>query len=123
MQLNLDNNTAQYQIKAYDAGIITINDTTYDQSLIVSPNTLISPWPVSEIQSLETEHLDAIIQLKPEVVLLGTGERLIFPQQELTAYMAKHKLSMEVMNNEALCRTYSVLTSEGRQVVAAIILD
>ncbi len=123
MRLSLDDNTAVYQIKAYDNDSVTINDTTYHDSLIVSPKQIIHPWPVSTIQALKPADIEPILALEPNVLLLGSGKTLRFPPKEIIGYFAQNQIPVEVMNNSALCRTYSVLTAENRHVVAVIILE
>lgn len=123
MQLSLDDNTAQYQIKAYDQGSLTINESSYQDSLIVCPNQLIHPWPVKSLETLAKADFDPIIQLEPDVLLLGCGNTLSFPGKDIIGYLAQNQIPLEVMDNSALCRTYSVLTAENRHVVAAIILN
>lgn len=121
MPLAEDIITARYSIQGYDLGQITINETGYRGSLILSPDQLISPWPVESIDQLNTDHLDEIIQLKPDVVLLGTGQNQHFPDASIFGVFAELQLGLEVMNNGALCRTFNILVAEDRNVVAAII--
>jgi uncharacterized protein len=121
MPLAQDIITGRNSIQAYDAGQITINERVYTDSLVLSPNEIISPWPVDSLHALKTEHLDCVFNFKPDVVLLGTGEKQIFPQVELIGFFAEQGIGVEIMNNGALCRTFNILVAEDRQVVAAII--
>lgn len=123
MPLAEDFITARYSIQAYDSGQITINETPYRGSLILSPDKIISPWPVETLQQLEIEHLESIFDLQPEVVLLGTGDRQIFPDISILGAFAQKGLGVEVMNTGALCRTFNILVAEDRNVVAAVIQD
>jgi uncharacterized protein len=63
-----------------------------------------------------------LLALHPSIVLLGTGEQLSFPPPALLAVFYRAKIGIEVMNNGAACRTYSVLMSEGRKVAAALLI-
>ena len=121
MPLAEDIITARYSIQAYDRGQITINETRYTSSLILSPEQLISPWPVESVEQLNGDHLDDVIKLQPDVVLLGTGEKQQFPDASIFAVFARLQLGLEVMNNGALCRTFNILVAEDRNVVAAVI--
>jgi len=112
----------KYSIQAYERDQITINDRVYTQSLVLSPDKLIDSWSVNSIAELRTEHLECIFDLKPDVILLGTGEKQIFPDIHILGHFAKRGLGVEVMNTGALCRTYNILVAEDRQVVAAFIL-
>jgi uncharacterized protein len=63
-----------------------------------------------------------LLPLKPELVVLGTGTRLRHPAPELIRPLIEAGIGLEVMDTAAACRTYLVLSSEGRQVAAALLL-
>jgi uncharacterized protein len=113
--------TGRNSIQAYQSDQITINERNYNQSLILSATEIISPWPVTNIDELNTGHLQAIVDQQPEVVLLGTGEKQQFPNIDIIGYFANLGLGLEVMDTGAACRTFNILVAEDRQVVAAII--
>jgi len=108
-------------IKGYSPGKVKINDTIYETSLIISADNIIE-WNVESVDSLTPEHLDPIIKLKPDLVLIGTGEKLIFPKPILLEPFHKAKIGIEFMNNAAACRTYDLTLVEGRRVVVALFL-
>ena len=114
---------ATYVIRGYDKGNITVNDTTYTSSLVIMPEHLIHDWAPRHIEELTTEHLMSIRHLNPEVVLIGSGEKLKFPAREILNYFMDSKIGVEVMDTGAACRTYNILMSEGRSVAAALIID
>ncbi len=123
VEINLDSNQSNYQIRAYEPGILTINQETYQQSLLLTPDKLVPNWPVSSIDELQTAHIEQLLSISADIILLGTGERLQFPPQALLAPLYKKQLGMEIMDTAAACRTFTVLASEGRQVLAALILE
>ncbi|MBT3721900.1 MAG: Xcc1710-like domain-containing protein [Gammaproteobacteria bacterium] len=112
-----------YSIQAYECNQITINEKVYTESLVLSPDKLIEQWPVNSLSQLETEHLQCIFDMKPDVILLGTGEKQIFPDMHILGHFAQRGFGVEVMNTGALCRTYNILVAEGRHVAAAFILE
>lgn len=122
MQLSLDSNQGNYYITAYSEKCVTINNMPITHSLIVSPAQLIQPWRPSCIEDLQLDDLAIILELKPEVVLLGTGEILQFPNVAIISLFYAANIGIEIMNTGAACRTFDVLVSEGRQVVAALII-
>jgi uncharacterized protein len=63
-----------------------------------------------------------LLDLKPEVILIGTGARQVFPPAEVMAAALRRGVGIEVMDNAAAARTHAVLAGEGRRVVAAFIL-
>ena len=90
-------------------------------SLIVTPELLIENWLESAPQ-LHPNDIDRIMETHPEVILLGTGETMKFPDSKLLQSCYQANVGIEVMNTAAACRTYNVLASEGRKVAAALMI-
>jgi uncharacterized protein len=109
-------------IRRYAADSITIGEETLRTSCIVGATTLIRDWPPRDVESLTTAHLETIWELKPELVVLATGARQQFPRAAMRAEFATRKIGIEVMEIGAACRTYNVLLSEERRVLAAVLL-
>ena len=122
MSLTLDENHAKYQVRAYSPGQIQVNDVVYTKSLIVSSLNLIENWAPQNISELTREHLALIIPLSPAILLIGTGSVLEFPDLEIYGDLINEGIGVEVMDTHAACRTYNALTSEDRNVVAALII-
>lgn len=122
MRLNLDFNKTHNIIRAYRAGCITVNEAEIHQSLIVAPERLITDWPPQDFVQLQEDHFQIIEQLRPEIVLLGTGARQQFPHPRLTSRLLQRRIGVEVMGTAAACRTYNIIVAEGRQVVAALLI-
>lgn len=91
-------------------------------SVIITPERLIRDWAPGRIEDLATAHLDEILALEPEVVLLGCGETLRFPAPALSAHLARAGVGFEVMDTPGACRTYNILMSEGRSVAAGLMM-
>lgn len=109
-------------IRGYGRGELRINDQLYQQSLIVS-STTIQPEPaLNGVGDLTDDHATHILSLKPEVVLLGTGQRQVFPDAAFGARFLQAGVGFEVMDTGAACRTFNVLVGEQRQVVALLLL-
>ncbi|MCC7198341.1 MAG: Mth938-like domain-containing protein [Gammaproteobacteria bacterium] len=109
-------------IRGYAAGEVRIGATVYRGSLIVAADTLITDWPVCDATRLGPADCGAIENLVPAIVLLGTGDRQVFPDPRLLVRFSALGIGLEVMDNGAACRTYNVLVSEGRRVACALIL-
>jgi uncharacterized protein len=106
----------------YGEGYVEVNRARHAESLVVSADRLITEWPAHNVESLLADHIAAIVELKPEIVLLGTGSALRFPEPALLAPLYKAGIGVEVMDTPAACRTYNILLAEGRNVVAALIV-
>ncbi|MDB6095790.1 MAG: hypothetical protein JWM09_68 [Francisellaceae bacterium] len=122
MDFYLDNGAATYQIKSCTKNEIYINNTSYQHSLIITPHHLIKNWPVSSINQLKPNYLSFIIEFKPEIFILGTGETLEFPAIELLSDLINHQIGYEIMDTPAACRTYTLLMADKRKVAAALII-
>jgi uncharacterized protein len=109
-----------HSFTGYGAGYVMVNGTRHEASLLVLPER-IEPWPVAGFAALDEAHFARIAELKPEVVLLGTGSRLRFPHPRLMAPLARARIGFEVMDLQAACRTYNILMAEERNVLAALL--
>jgi uncharacterized protein len=106
----------------YGEGYVAVNGARHSESLVVSGDRLVTDWPARALEDLKPDHLAAIIELRPEIVLLGTGATFQFPEPALLAPLYKAGIGVEVMDTPAACRTYNILLGEGRNVVAALIV-
>ena len=106
----------------YGQGYVEVNRARHGQSLVVSADRIITDWPAQSVEALSADHMAAIVELKPEIVLLGTGSTFRFPEAALLAPLYKAGIGVEVMDTPAACRTYNILLGEGRNVIAALIL-
>ncbi|MEN8216733.1 MAG: Mth938-like domain-containing protein [Pseudomonadota bacterium] len=120
MKFYLDLGDSTYQIQRVDKHSVTINEKVYTDSIIVMPEYL-SDWAVESFEMLEEAHFQALSALRPEVVLLGTGQKIRFPAPALLASLTNEGIGVEVMNTQAACRTYMILMAEGRAVAAALL--
>jgi uncharacterized protein len=109
-------------IRAYAAGQVTINDEIISSSVIVTPDRIIRDWLPDSFEQLEPRHIARLDELQPEIIVLGTGVRLRFPGAEFTAGYLSRGIGVEIMDTNAACRTYNILLSEGRRVVAALLM-
>lgn len=122
MQLNLERPDYAFTLRGADGGHALVNDRVLRSSFVIAPDTLVEDWPVADAGTMQPSHLDALLALQPELVLLGTGSTQVFPAPAVLAACLTRHLGIEVMTNDAAARTYSVLAAEGRRVVAGFIL-
>jgi uncharacterized protein len=122
MDLTLDRPGSYLFVRRVAAHSITVVDRELTASFLLSPEKAVENWPVTASIELDAGHVEAILELKPEVVLLGTGERQVFPAPAFMAGLLRKGVGVEVMDNAAAARTYDLLAGENRRVVAAFIL-
>lgn len=105
----------------YGEGYVAVNGQVYRQSIIVSAAGVRTDWVVDEFSSLTRENFQTLLDLSPEILLLGTGIRQHFARPELYRDLIKAGIGVEFMDTPAACRTYNILTAEDRNVAAAIL--
>ncbi len=123
MKFSEDKINRGYYVTGYEHNIILVNGDAKTSSFIISDDQLIENWSPSHIDELRSHHLDALIELQPELVLIGTGEVLKFPSISHYACLIQRNIGVEIMDSAAACRTYNILLNEGRKVVAGIIMS
>ena len=117
-------NTQQYQtVTAYDDDGVEFNLIRYEHSLIVLPETAPTKWDVKNFEELTTSHFEQVAATAPDVVILGTGKKQKFIHPKLIAALSAQHKGVECMDNQAACRTYNILMTEGRKVALALILE
>ena len=122
MQLTQDLAEGYLFVRACTPRAITVVDRQLTRSFVLTPDQGIEDWPVASSAEFKVAAAEAIAALNPEVVLLGTGERQVFPPREALVALLKRRIGVEVMDNAAASRTYNLLASEGRRAVAAFML-
>jgi uncharacterized protein len=116
--------TQQYQtVTAYDDEGVEFNAIRYTGSLLVLPEEAPIAWPVDGFDFLGEEHFAHIASFDPDVVILGTGRRQRFVHPKLTGPLMSRHIGVECMDNQAACRTYNILMTEGRKVALALIFE
>ena len=122
MQLFLEQPDYDYFLRGADNTSALVNERRLQHSFIISPNVLIEDWPVGDVTRLAPSDLQPLLELKPELVLLGSGATQAFPPAEAMAACLSQGIGLETMTNDAVARTFNVLASEGRRVVAGFVL-
>jgi len=122
MDLFLDRPEGYLFVRRVDANSITLIDRELTHSFLLAPNQAIEPWSVESAGALDAGHVDALLSLQPELVILGTGPRQVFPAAAFLAGFLRKGIGIEVMDNAAAARTYNLLAGEGRRVVVGFIL-
>ena len=106
----------------YGPGYVEVNRKRHSSSLVVSADRVIVDWPAASVEALTADHLAAIVELKPEIAIIGSGATFRFPDPARLALLHQARIGVEVMDTHAACRTYNILLGEGRNVVAALIV-
>lgn len=112
-----------HSITGYGLGWISVGTEKVSDSLILGSRGLRMAWPCARFEDLTPEHFAQLAQLDAELIVFGSGARNRFaPPAWLQPLMAR-RIGVESMDTHAACRTYNILAGEGRNVVAALILE
>jgi len=124
MKLQPDKSNAP-TINAYGQGWLEVNGQKHMQSLVVSslPGTATACWRPQAFIDLGPDDFDALAVEGVELVIFGSGDKLRFPQPIWLQTLIQHGIGLEAMDTAAACRTFNILASEGRKVVAALIIE
>jgi uncharacterized protein len=121
MELTLERPGDHLFVRSVSEAGIQVIDRLYSGPLILSTDRLLENWDVASPGEISEIHLQPIFDLGPEVVLVGTGAAQIFLSPEIMMAFYRKDIGVEVMTTDAACRTFNVLASEGRNVVAAML--
>lgn len=122
MKLSEDYTTGSNIIRAFTEDSIEVNDKIFRNSLIVGNTLLIADWGITNIEQITHSHWESFIEYSPEVIIIGTGPAIKFPHPSSYAPIIEQGIGIEFMDSAAACRTYNILLSEDRSVMAGIIL-
>jgi uncharacterized protein len=92
-------------------------------SVIVPWVGTLQVWSPTRYEELEPGHFEQLLAFEPEVVIFGSGERLRFVAAPMIRSLVERRIGVEVMDSAAACRTYNVLVSEKRAVLAALLFE
>jgi uncharacterized protein len=122
MQFTQDLSSGINVIRAYGGGELRVNENSYRGAVILSASTVIAEPNIHNLEDLIAVEGSRILALEPELVLLGTGSRQIFPAASFGAQFLRAGIGFEVMDTGAACRTFNVLVAEHRQVAALLLV-
>lgn len=122
MPLAEDRPEGLYTIRWVATDAIRIDDAEFRNSLLVMPDRVRQDVPAQHPADIGEALIAEIIALAPQVLILGTGERQIFPSPALMAAFLSKGIGIEAMNNAAAARTYNLLALEGRRVAGLFLL-
>jgi uncharacterized protein len=122
MRFAQDSTSGINVIRAYGNGELRINETVYRGAVILSAATVIADANIHNLDDLIASGVSRTLALEPELVLLGTGARQIFPPASYGAQFLHAGIGFEVMDTGAACRTFNVLVGEQRRVAAMLLV-
>jgi uncharacterized protein len=104
------------------ADAIAVDARELTRSFLLAPDAIVEDWTPRTLDEVEAGAVEAVLALRPTLVLLGSGLVQRLPAPALMADFLRRGIGLEAMDNAAAARTYNLLAAEGRRVVAAFLL-
>ena len=122
MKLRASAPTALNTFSGYGEGFVLVNGERHESNLIVLPERML-PWAAASFEALTEADFQVFLDLRLEILLLGTGTKQRFPHPRLTQALSRRRIGVEYMDLQAACRTYNILMAEERRVAAALLFS
>jgi uncharacterized protein len=117
-----EDTSSPFSIQSVSEDGVIIDGKRITRSVLVNATT-IEDWPPRSVADLSGDDIAQCDALGPEIVIIGTGRTQVFPPVEYIVALQKQGIGVEIMANDAACRTFNVLLSEDRHVLLALMLD
>ncbi|MGH8168137.1 MAG: Mth938-like domain-containing protein [Woeseiaceae bacterium] len=121
MKFTREQNSA-VTVRQVEPGQLRIGNDIVRHNVLVTAGGEIRHWAVEDIGHLGPGDLEAVLQETPEMIVVGTGWKPVFPPRELVFELARRGIGFETMDTPAACRTFNILVNEGRRAAAALIV-
>jgi uncharacterized protein len=122
MKLTDERTAGAFLVRAYKPGELRVGEEILTRSCVLRADQMLREWRPQTVEDVTLADLDPVLALEPEIVLFGVGERQRFLRPDLMGALLARGVGCEVMTTDAACRTYNVLVSEERRVVAALMV-
>ncbi len=111
-----------HAIQSYTDTSITVNGVLYQNSIIISKDSIQTAWPVHSVLELCEKNITSLCDHSPEIILIGHSEHGKHIPISVVSFLANRRIGIECMTVGAACRTFNVLLSEHRAVVLGYII-
>ena len=122
MRLTRDGSSGSHLIRGYAPGELRIDDERVQSTVLLSATAMQVEPTIQSVADLSLALSERVLAMEPELVLLGTGPRQLFPEASFGAHFLRANVGFEVMDTGAACRTFNVLVAEQRRVSALLLL-
>ncbi len=116
-------NSSRLTIRQVEPGAVKIGEETVRDNVLIFRDEIQRGIAIDDVATLSEQQLEHLLQLEPELVILGTGWETQRPPRELVFAMARRGIGFESMDTPAACRTFNILLSEGRDVAAILVIQ
>ena len=117
MKFTLESSSA-LSVRSVANGQFLIGDQAWSGPIALTADGLLVDWLAPPIADLSVDSLSGLLELGPELLIVGTGSQQILPSRDLMFGMARSGVGLELMDTPAAARTFNVLLGEDRSVAA-----
>lgn len=117
MKFTLESSSA-LSVRSVANGQFLIGDQVWSDPIALTPGGVLQDWAAPSLADLSIESLSSLLELGPELLIVGTGSQQILPSRDLMFGMARAGVGLELMDTPAAARTFNVLLGEDRSVAA-----
>jgi uncharacterized protein len=122
MQFTRDQNSA-ITVRQVEPGQLRIGNELVRNNVLLTADREIRKWTIGDIDKLAESDLDEILTAAPEMIVVGSGWKAVFPPRDVVFALARRSVGFEIMDTPAACRTFNILINEGRRAAAALIVE
>jgi hypothetical protein len=104
-------------IDSYEFGRIVVDGKIFSSDVIIYPERVKGDWWRKEGHELSTDDLDDVLDRKPDVIVVGTGNpgmMRVLPQTE--KLIRSKRIELIVQPTKRACETYNQLSSTKRVI-------
>lgn len=109
---------SRYQIKAYEAERVKINDQWYPLPCAVHGQHLLTDWRPTAAQLSSADLQQLLAEQHADLIIVGQRQQPIWDENWLRLQVAMNQqgIGLEQMLSDAAIRTFNVLSTEERAV-------
>ena len=122
MKLHPDQSPVQ-SISGYGNGWIAVGGERISSSVVIGSAGQRLVWSCACFADLGAAHFQQLAAMDTELVIFGSGSAIRFPDAAWLVPLMQRRIGIETMDTHAACRTYNILSGEGRKVVAALLIE
>lgn len=108
--------------RGYDDTYLQLDERRLESAFLLHKGEVTAPWGPERLTDVRPEHLAAVFDSPPEVLIIGTGRRTAFPDPAVMQALDEAHIGYEFMDSRAAARTYNILAEEGRTTSVAMLL-
>jgi len=121
-QFDLITDTPRFSIGGYGENAFEVGEFVVHGSAVIFSDGFFC-WDVYSVDQITPQSLSMIFVRNPipKLLVIGTGNMLVFPSREVLEYCQAKGVAVEICNTRDACSTYNFLLKEGREVACALI--